>query len=367
MLTQMVMANEARSAEGASTAAERLECLPNPSADLGSLTERLGQAWGVSCGQPLAQYLAWSEQAGIFAVGARRDSFSIDALRAGTPLNDAGIDALVAILASLDLVRRERHGTYCLTRTAREYLVPDSPYYVGDGLYHDCEKPLPAAFLREPFVGGGTETGSRWTIETRLRIQHSRNFAPNVVAARSGRFERVRHLLDVGGGSGTFAIPLVLDRSETRVTLVDLPDSVDQIRSFLNEYGVADRIDVIGRNVFTEEWTFPSCDSIFFGNVFHSSSDDACRFLLAKSFDMLPPGGQVALHEVLFDEDRCGPLIAALWNANMVVRSPGGKQRTASELTGMLWRAGFCSCRVTPTAAGFSLVTAVKPLTDTPG
>ena len=337
--------------------------LPMPSVDIAQLNDRLGRAWGVSCGESIPQYLAWAETAGIFSLVAARDYVTWDDFRSCTILGDYGVDALVPILNSLGLLHRDDNSHYRLSTLAREYLLKESRYYVGAGLFWDCQKPIPTAFLRQHVEMSDTtneEAKARWP-GNRLRVPHSRNFAPSVVAARTGEFDSVEHLVDIGGGSGVLAIPLALDCPRMRITLVELPSVVGSVREILAQYGVEQRVEVIGMNAFADDWAFAPCDGIFFGNIFHGNNDDACRFLCRKSIETLSALGKIWIHEVVFNENKDGPLVAALWNANVIVRKPGARQRTASELTSMLQHAGFEKCYTLPTAGGFSLVTATKP------
>ncbi len=335
--------------------------LPTPSCDLFELTNHLGQPWGVSCGERIAQYLAWADAAGIFSVLEKQGSASLRQIAAATALNCDGADALLSIVAAVDLVRVSTEGAYELSDAGRTYFLEDSPYYAGPGMFLDCDKPLPHAFRAE-VSENVPQTTPAWSIPFRLSVQHSRNFAPAVVAARSGEFAAVKHLVDIAGGSGVLAIPLALDRPDIRITLVERSDSIDSVRSFLSEFGVANRVDLIGMDVFAERWNFGYCDGIFFGNFFHAVDDSACGDLARLAFASLAPGGRIWLHEILFNNNRSGPLIAALWNANMIVRRKGARQRTASELVRVLEGAGFTGCYVHPTAGGFSLVGGYRPV-----
>jgi 3-hydroxy-5-methyl-1-naphthoate 3-O-methyltransferase len=335
--------------------------LPTPSCDLFELTAQLGEGWGISCGERLVQYLAWSDATGIFSLLAERGPTTLNGICAGTILNEVGADALVSILASVGLAHRTRGGLYSLSEMGLAYFVKSSPYYAGPGMFLDCDKELPNAYRREPVNSSEEASTPRWPTPLRLRVQHSRNFAPAVVAARTGEFTTVKHLVDVAGGSGVLAIPLALDRPDIRITLVETPGTIADVRDFLTQYGVEERVCLLGMDVFRDDWNFAACDGMFFGNFFHAVDDASCRILAKKSFDSLERGGKIWLHEILFNENRDGPLIAALWNANMVVRRKGARQHTASKLVEILQAAGFVDCYERPTAGGFSLVAGKKP------
>lgn len=331
--------------------------LKSPSVDISELNDRLGRAWGVSCGESIPQYLAWCDAAGIFRAFAEHEPLRAEDLRARTTLGDDGIDALLPILLSIGVLFRHDDGRYAMCAVGHEYLSAESPYYVGAGLYWDCDKPIPDAYLKGPRTGDAGRSASRWPRDLRLKIPHSRNFGPSVVAARSGEFERVQHLVDLGGGSGAFAIPLALDHPRMRITLVELPDVVEGVRERLAAYGVERQVSVLGLDLFNEEWAFGPCDAAFFGNVFHAADDQGCRLLARKSRHVLSLGGRIWLHEVVFNAAKDGPLLAALWNANVIARTPRARQRTASELISILESAGFEHCYSSITAGHFALVT----------
>ena len=58
--------------------------------------------------------------------------------------------------------------------------------------------------------------------ETFTRVMHSLILSPSVAAVRSGAFARLRHLVDVGGGSGALAAAVLAHHPESRATVMDL-------------------------------------------------------------------------------------------------------------------------------------------------
>jgi acetylserotonin N-methyltransferase len=337
----------------------RLERLVTPHTDLASFTDHLSQAWGVAAGASAAQYVAWSESAGVIAQLATHTCVTVDDLCAETILSEEGVDSLLPILMALGIAERAPGG-YRLTPLGTEYFLRESPYYVGPGLFWGCDKVMPARYLR---CGESAEPGNSVALVLPeslmlLKIQQSRNLGPGICAARTGRFEGITHLVDIGGGAGSLAIPFALDHPEARVTLVDLPEKIKDIGDIVCQYGLQDQIELRAMDVFVDCWDFPNCDGILFGNIFHMFNDIKCRSLARQCFDSVGPKGKIFLHELLFDEGRGGPMIAALWNANM--HFMGGRQRSAAELVAILGDSGFRDFDVTPTAGRFSLITAVK-------
>lgn len=335
--------------------------LDTPRGDTAALTRQLGCAWGVTQGQPVVQYLAWSKHSGVFLALESRPR-SLEDLALETGLNLEGTDVLTSILVALGLLHRAPGGLLSLSTMARESFLDNSPYDVEAAMFLGCDREVPTAFTAPKRArNAAPEATIKWSIPERLGIQHARNFAPSVVAARTGGFDGVRHLIDIGGGSGALAIPLALDHPGLRITLVERSEVLEHVEPFLDRYGVGERVALVGMDLSTGKWDLPSCDGMFFGNVFHANDSAECRRFARQSFDLIEPGGRIWVHEVLFEENRDGPLLAALWNANMFLRRAGARQRTGSEITALLTDAGFGECRRTPTAGHFSLVVGEKP------
>lgn len=202
--------------------------------------------------------------------------------------------------------------------------------------------------------------GWRFGSPVRLSNQHARNLPACAAAVRTGEFANVRCLVDIAGGSGTLCIPLALEYSQMRIVLTELPRALPNVRPFLEEHGLENRIELLGVDVFSYPWPLPPCDGIFIGNFLHGFDDEHCRRVCPEAFERLTPGGRIWIHEMIWNENKDGPLMTAMCNATM--RSGGaGRQRTATELKSLLRSAGFIGSYVVPTAGAFALVAARKP------
>jgi acetylserotonin N-methyltransferase len=303
-----------------------------------------------------------------------RHEVTIADIAGSTALNARGAEAFMGVLCALNVVATRGDGRFALENVGREYLDCRAPFYAGWSLYGMLKPPIPQQMLKGQSPRRFSKLNGtlwdrvqyrlnpyQWGRPERLRIQHSRNFAPAVIAARSGVFDGVRHLIDMGGGTGVFSIPLALDHPQMRITLVDLPRSVPHIREYLERYGVADRVEVTACDIHRDAWPLPECDGMLFANFMHSNDDDECRALLLRTFGRLAPGVRIFLHEMLWDERKDGPLVTALWNFWMISVS-AGRQRTAQELRCLLQDAGFERVGVRPSAGSFSLMSGTKPV-----
>jgi hypothetical protein len=94
--------------------------------------------------------------------------------------------------------------------------------------------------------------------------------------------------------------------------------------------------------------------------IFHDWPPEQCRSFARKSFESLPGGGRIVIHEMLFNDDRTGPFPVAAFNVDMLV-AMSGQQYSGKEISQFLSEAGFAEIEVKPTFGYWSVVTGVKP------
>jgi acetylserotonin O-methyltransferase len=141
-------------------------------------------------------------------------------------------------------------------------------------------------------------------------------------------------LVDLGGATGHLAIAACRAYPMLRATVLDLPSVEPYAREFISQSGVADRIDFLAADFFTDD--LPPADLYSLGRILHDWDDVRIAALLPKIRSSL------LITEVLVDEDRSGPLYALLQDLNMLVCTDG-KERTAGEYEHLLTAAGFAN------------------------
>jgi cyclopropane fatty-acyl-phospholipid synthase-like methyltransferase len=187
---------------------------------------------------------------------------------------------------------------------------------------------------------------------------HSR--AAGLAVARQPLFQDVRSVLDVGGGSGVFAIEMAKAWPTLSACVLEIDTICVETGRYIAKAGVAARVGTHKANMFTQDWP-RGHDAHFFSNIFHDWSDETCRLLARKSFEALPAGGRILLHEILMDDDGCGPWQAAAFSLLMLMGTKG-RQFTLPELRQFLEAAGFVDIEAVRTGGGYySLVSARKP------
>lgn len=312
-----------------------------------------------------------ADEAGIFrALGDA--ALTTDQLAGGLGLDPHALGILLAALASSELLEK-REGKWRALPAARTWLHPEAEGYWGGFLLGYRERnPLHKQLLEalrtgkrpESFDSGAPEwERGEMSAEAAERIawfMHAHSMAPARGAAAQPVFGTVKHLMDVGCGSGVYGIEIAKAHAGLKVTLLDLAAMATEAGSYVERAGMSERVSTTACNMFTEEWpTGP--DGHFFANVFHDWSVETNTLLAKKSFAALPSGGRIFLSEVLMDDDLAGPWHAAAFSLLMLIGTLG-KQYSLPEFRAILESAGFVDVEAVRTGGGYySLVSARKP------
>jgi len=159
----------------------------------------------------------------------------------------------------------------------------------------------------------------------------------------------VRHLLDVGGGPGTFAALIARAHPSITCTVIDLPPIVKIAEELLAQQGVGDRVHTIAGNY--HEVAFPeNQDAVLFSGVLHQESAESIQRLLRRAYAALAPGGRVMVLDLMTDMTHANPPFSALFAVNMALTTDAGWVFSDNELAGWMSAAGFreFSCRALP-------------------
>lgn len=156
-----------------------------------------------------------------------------------------------------------------------------------------------------------------------------------------------------------FSIEIAKAQPSLRATVMEIAAVCAEADRYIAASGLTPRVRTEAVNMFMQAW--PSGhDAHFLSNILHDWSDDTCRLLVKKSFEALPSGGRIVLHEMLMDDDGCGPLPAAAFSLLMLLGTRG-RQYSLPELRGFLESAGFTGVETFTTGGGYySLVVARK-------
>jgi len=287
-------------------------------------------------------------------------------------INPRPAQAILSATAGLGFVRFA-DGSYSLTPLSEKYLLETSPTYMGswwdividnvsDAFSYDPIERAIRTDAQQVFQGEHlfrTLAEQAEAARAFTRTMHSISMAPALAWPDAIDLSGCQRMLDVGGGSGAHSIGAVTRWPQLRAVVYDLPPVCEVATEFIAKHSLKDRIETQPGDMFGDP--FPEADLHLYSDVLHDWSREKCVFLTRKSFESLPPGGRIVVHEMLFDDDKTGPFATAAFNITMLVWSVDGEQYSGRELSGMLADAGFRSIETKPAFGYHSIVTAIKP------
>lgn len=305
---------------------------------------------------------------------------TIQGLAGRLDLDERATGVLLRLLESLGLLV-SRNGSFDVPLHARLYLVKSSPFYWGPMLHVGVSawhRDTLLAKLREkgsadtvgplgtPRVSGEGRSIDDWASgnismerarDVAMRM-HSHSVPAAVGAARHYDFTGVHKILDVGGGSGCFMIAMAQAHPHLRCTIMELPAMCEVAKTYIDSGDVSESVDTLAVDMFRQAW--PSgYDAVFFSNIWHDWNFRTCRWLAERTYETLPSGGRIMLHEMLLDNTGNGHITAAAFSMLMLLATQG-QQFTSVELRSILEDAGFTGVETTSTHTYYSVTTGYK-------
>ena len=251
------------------------------------------------------------------------------------------LDALVA----LDLLQKE-NGLYFTTPFSAEFLSKPSAKYMGHIISHHHHLVESWSRLDESVLSGKP---------VRNRVSHepsdaeresflmgmfnmAMQMAPMIVPLidLTGR----RHMLDLGGGPGTYAIHFCIQNPAMKATIFDLPTTRQFAKQTISRFLMQQRIDFQSGD-FQDDVIGGRYDVAWLSHVLHGEGEKGCSNMLQKTVAALEPEGLLLVQEFILEDDRTQPVFPALFSLNMLLGTPGGKAYSESEIVLLLQKAGL--------------------------
>jgi SAM-dependent methyltransferase len=154
----------------------------------------------------------------------------------------------------------------------------------------------------------------------------------------------VRRMLDVGGGSGAYAIAFAQANPALRADVLDLASVLPIAESHIADAGLVGRVTTRAGDLRSDAFG-ASYDLVFMSSICHMLGTDGNRDLAARAAAALGPGGRIAIQDFILDADRTAPRHAVLFAINMLVGTEAGSTYTEAEYTSWLEAAGLVRVR----------------------
>jgi demethylspheroidene O-methyltransferase len=220
-------------------------------------------------------------------------------------------------------------------------------------LYRDLADPV--ALLRQP--DQPTELASYWAY---ARNAHAADLPGKTVADYSDlmavsqafvaeeilaaySFSKHRHVLDIGGGQGAFAIRAAKDAPQTRFTVFDLPAVTSRAAAAIAAVGLSHQIDVHGGDLFSGNLP-QGADLACLIRVLYDHDDAHALQILKAAHAALPKGATLLIAEPMAGTKGAERMGAAYFGLYLFAMK-GGDARSFSQLSQLAEAAGFSAIR----------------------
>ena len=217
-------------------------------------------------------------------------------------------------LTAIDLLQK-KNGLYRNSPITQAFLVEESPTYLGAFFQlmpsQLCPENLSQLIKEGPQPTPETAFSEEMFAQEYASVERA-GYAQLLVDIISElqEFPSFRKMLDLGSGPGLIGMSVVAAHPSMTGVLFDLPPMVKAAEAFIKEYGMADRMEVLGGDGFR--------DSIGEGYdlvvVCNSLQGDKDRFdsVVKKVYDVLNSGGVFLSCFVGLTHERTKPEICAL-------------------------------------------------------
>ena len=297
----------------------------------------------------------------------------VEDLAAAAGAHPPSLARLVRALAALGVVAEADEGRVELTplgatlqanapdsvRDAVLFLAGEWFWRAWGGLLHSVQTGEPAfdqVFGMSNFEYWERNAEAGAIHDAFFRTMAGTTSAPIVRAYDFSRFDTV---VDVGGSTGALLTAILQAYPGARGVLFDLPHVVAGAGPVLAEAGVADRCAVIGGSFF--EFVPTGGDAYVLKYVIHDWDDERSTAILRRCREAMTPGAVLlVIEQVMPERLEAGAAARRVtrMDLQMLVLTPGGRERTEREFRSLLGQAGFDLRAAIPTPSPFRILEA---------
>ena len=180
--------------------------------------------------------------------------------------------------------------------------------------------------------------------EAFIAAMHHRATASAFQVVAKLDLSKTSRVLDIGGGSGAYAMAFVRAKKEITATVFDLPNVIFLTKKYVAEAGLSDRFRFAKGDYNNDEFG-KDFDLVFFSAIIHINSPEKNQSLMDKAARALKPGGQVVIQDFIMDKDRTTPHFGTFFALNMLVGTEDGDTYTEAEVKSWLKKSGFTGIR----------------------
>jgi len=281
--------------------------------------------------------------------------------------DERGITRLLDALSAMNLLNKIKNK-YSNTSISKNFLSQESDQYMGFMIMHHH-------YLMESWVNmdqaiiDGTKSRDRSSSFDEKKLEcflmgmfnMAMSIAPNLAPIIN--LKDCTHLLDMGGGPGTYAIHFCLNNPDLKAKVYDRSTTRPFAEKTIKKFKVSDRIKFIDGDFIQDDFIYKSeFDVAWLSHILHGEGPEGAEMIIKKAVSGLKSNGKIFIHEFIMKDEMDGPLFPALFSINMFLGTNNGQSYSEKQLFCMLDKFGIKDIKrlnfVGPTESG--IITGIK-------
>ncbi len=276
------------------------------------------------------------------------DQLSAETIATKIKGSSKGVERLLNALVAMGLLEKS-DDDYLNISGGCDFLSRESDEYIGHIILHhhhlvESWSQLDQAVLTgQPIRSRSSFSKEEWRESFLLGMFNlAMNLAPQLVPLID--LSTNHHILDLGGGPGTYAIHFCQNNPQLKATVFDLPTTKPFAEKTIEKFKLSDRIDFMTGNYVDDEIK-GKYDAAWLSHILHGEGPQTCRDIIQKTVSALEPGATIIVHDFILDNSMDGPLFPALFSLNMLLGTSSGQSYSEKQIMDMLSGAGVKNIR----------------------
>jgi SAM-dependent methyltransferase len=275
-------------------------------------------------------------------------------------LSQDALARFMRALKSMGLIA-ERNGAYGKTALSRRCLGAAAAENCEDLLIHlETLKPswahlaysLRRGAMRAPQKKALAEYPQQ--LKRFLSAMHVSGAVKSDAIGRLFPLHRYRHLLDIGGGLGTYAVAFAQKNSRLQATVFDLASVVPHAKKYIRQCGMGRRVSVAAGECLSDPFPGNDYDLVLLSNILHIYAPGDARFIIRKAAQALQRKGTLLIHDYVIGAG--DQFFVSLSDMTMLVGTPEGRCHDRDDLGRWMKAAGLSRIRTKAVNAGTSIM-----------
>jgi ubiquinone/menaquinone biosynthesis C-methylase UbiE len=299
----------------------------------------------ISSGFTQSRIIQVAVKLGVFdVIKIKGSSFAGVAKALGT--NPKATELFLNALVALGLLHKEKEKFYN-TDSSLIYLVKTSPKYFGgmilfeEGLWSAWAKLEESVRTGKPARTPNMFQEKEEETERFIMAMHTLVVARGDAEVLSNMldFKEAKTMIDIGSGPGTYPIQFLKRYPHLKITIFDLPGTLNVTRKVLKREKMHGKIELVEGNYNTDK--IPrGFDVVFLSNIIHIENDESNQRLMEKVYASLNQNGRIIIKDHILDDTLTSPAIGAIFSIQMLLVTKG-RDYSFREVKGWLQDAGF--------------------------